>query len=166
MRVKNDRQFARLVKGSVSVRQVLIAVGLRPAGGNYATIKRRIATLNLDTSHFLGMAANRGRRFPSRPARSLDEILVRDSTYHGGSWKLKRRLLKEGVLEYRCYRCGRTRWLGRPIPLELEHRNGVPDDLRIENLTLLCPNCHALTPTYRARNVASCRARNGLAQVV
>jgi len=43
-------------------------------------------------------------------------------------------------------------WLGQPIPLELEHANGDRTDNRLEKLSLLCPNCHALTPTYRGRN--------------
>jgi hypothetical protein len=80
----DDQHFTRLVKGSLSIRQLLIKMGRIPAGGNYETMKRRIAALKLDTSHFLGQAANRGRRFPNHPVRPLAEILVRGSTYYGG----------------------------------------------------------------------------------
>ena len=52
----------------------------------------------------------------------------------------------------KCYNCNLTNWLGFNIPLELEHINGDNRDNRIENLILLCPNCHALTPTYRGKN--------------
>ena len=66
--------------------------------------------------------------------------------------KLRIRLLEEKVFEHKCQNCNNTEWLGELIPLELEHINGVSSDHRIENLQMLCPNCHALTPTYRGRN--------------
>lgn len=66
---------------------------------------------------------------------------------------LKRRLLEEGVKTARCEGCGGDEWRGAPIPLELDHINGDRRDHRLENLRLLCPNCHAQTPTYRGRNI-------------
>ena len=49
--------------------------------------------------------------------------------------------------------CGLKEWKGHDIPLELHHKNGVKDDLRLENLQILCPNCHALTDNYRGRKI-------------
>ena len=72
------------------------------------------------------------------------------STYH-----LKTRLLKEGIKEYKCENCENTEWLGASIPLELHHINGNNLDNRLENLQLLCPNCHAFTDTYRVNNTRS-----------
>jgi len=66
--------------------------------------------------------------------------------------KLRKRLLDEGYFEYKCYSCNLTEWLGNPIPLELEHIDGNSSNNKIDNLTLLCPNCHSLTPTFRGRN--------------
>jgi hypothetical protein len=66
------------------------------------------------------------------------------------SFKLKKRLLREGLLQPRCAHCNLTTWRGLPVPLELDH-NGNNRDNRFANLRLLCPNCHALTPTYRSR---------------
>jgi 5-methylcytosine-specific restriction endonuclease McrA len=66
---------------------------------------------------------------------------------------LKRRLLAAGMLEPKCYECGITEWRGKPISLDLHHINGDPTDNRLDNLTLLCPNCHSQTPNYCGRNL-------------
>lgn len=66
--------------------------------------------------------------------------------------KLRLRLLEEKVFEHKCHNCGLKEWLEKPIPLELNHINGINSDNSLSNLELLCPNCHALTPTYRGRN--------------
>ena len=80
----------------------------------------------------------------------MNEILVENSHYQTS--KLRKRLIKEGYFEKKCYNCEKTIWLDKNIPLELEHKNGDRTDNRIENLTLLCPNCHAFTPHYRGKN--------------
>jgi hypothetical protein len=140
-----EEQFAGVVASSSSIAGVLRALGLKPAGGNYATVRNKVASLGLDTSHWTGQAWSagtiRGRR------KSLEDILVRDSTYK--SYHLKARLLSDGVLDSECSSCGRTEWLGVSIPLELDHIDGDPTNNTLENLRILCPNCHALTPTYR-----------------
>src|SRR5262249_5724099 len=148
----NDEEFSSLVQRSTSVRQVLMGMGLRPVGGNYLTVKRRMAALGLNSNHFLGKGHLKGKKCTWHPEISLDEILIKDSPYQGGTYGLKNRLLKLGLFEHKCYECGLREWRGRPIPLELEHKNGDRSDNRLENLTLLCPNCHAFTPTYRGKN--------------
>lgn len=67
--------------------------------------------------------------------------------------KLRKKLLREGIKEARCERCGNTEWMGVPIPLEVHHINGDKTKNELDNLQLLCPNCHALTDTYRGKNI-------------
>ena len=68
---------------------------------------------------------------------------------------LKKRLIKNGIKEHKCESCGLFEWNEKPIPIELNHINGINNDNRIENIQLLCPNCHAQTPNYRGKNKLS-----------
>lgn len=139
-----DELFIEAVQTSLSYAQVLRKIGLKVAGSNYETVKRKISELNLDTSHMTGKAWNQGSRYRRiSPERPLSEILVEHSNYTNTNY-LRMRLLKAGVKEYKCECCNRTEWLEKPIKLELHHVNGIKDDLRISNLQILCPNCHAL----------------------
>jgi hypothetical protein len=76
---------------------------------------------------------------------------VDHSTYANTGY-LKRRLISSGLLRAACYECGISEWRGRKLALHLDHVNGVGDDHRLENLRLLCPNCHSQTETYCGRN--------------
>lgn len=68
------------------------------------------------------------------------------------TFKLHKRLLKEGIKEHRCEMCGNTMWNGEKIPLQLDHIDGNPHNHLLVNLRMLCPNCHAQTETYCGKN--------------
>lgn len=146
-------EVKKLIASSLSVAEALRKMGLRPAGGNYKDFHSKVEALGIDISHFTGQAHLRGKSNPWPRGRELSEILVENSSY-SSTVGLKKRLIKEGVLEEKCYTCGRVTWQGVAIPLELDHINGRGRDHRPDNLRLLCPNCHALTPTYRGKNIA------------
>lgn len=137
-----DQQFAEVVDASRTLAEVADRAGMKTRWG----ARQRITRLGLDPSHFTGQGWRRGT---SRP---LAEILVLGVSMPDTA-RLRRRLITEGIKEPRCGVCGLTEWNGVPIPLELDHINGRRDDNRLENLRLICPNCHAQTPTYRGRNI-------------
>jgi len=147
----NDDQLFFAVKGSKSIRSVLFKLGLKPAGGNYRQINNRICELNIDRSHFTGMGWNVGLKFVPQVAKPLSEILIKGYNYQ--SFKLKRRLFSEGYKKACCELCGWNEVSndGR-IPVELDHINGDNMDNRLENLRILCPNCHSLQSTHRGLN--------------
>ena len=147
-RTKED--FEKAAKESFSIAGMCRCLNLKPAGGNYKLIHDAIIRYNIDIGHFTGQGWNTNLRFKPFQEKPLIEILVKDSTYQ--SHKLKRRLILEGVKLHVCESCRLTEWLGKPIPLELHHINGNNSDNRLENLLLLCPNCHALTDSYRGKN--------------
>lgn len=150
----DEIKLRELVKVSKNMAHLLSLCGVIPAGGNYFTMNRNLSRFNIDTSHW-GTIKQRqgwlkGKTHNWTPKIPLEEIMVENSTY-GAMSSLKNRLFKAGIFERKCYKCGLTEWLGLPIPLELEHISGDKFDCRKENLTILCPNCHAFTPTYRRR---------------
>jgi len=143
----STEQLQEAVQTSTSMRQVLAKLSLAPYGGNYDVLRGKLKRLGLDTSHFLGRAWSRDRCLS--PKIPLERYLQGVRPIQ--SYKLKNRLVKHGVLTPVCVGCGLQNWLGQPIPFELDHVNGNNKDNRLENLRLLCPNCHALTPTYRSK---------------
>lgn len=108
--------------------------------GNQSHIKKVIEFYGIDTSHFLGQGHNKNKVFG--PKRPIDDYLDID-TYYINSHSLKKRLIQEKYFEEKCNKCGITHWFGEKVPLELHHINCNNKDNRLENLDILCPNCHA-----------------------
>ena len=149
----DELQLREAVKASASLSGVMRCLGLAVAGNSVKAVQTTATMLGLDVSHFKGQGWSKSMSgMPSPPqAISLGEILVEESRYTS-SKDLKRRLFKSGLKEKRCEHCSNTEWMGKAIPLQLDHINGIRTDNRLENLRVLCPNCHALTPTWGGRN--------------
>lgn len=82
---------------------------------------------------------------------SNDEAFIENSTI--ARHHVKKRIIKQNLIEYKCEDCGNDgNWNGNILILQLEHKNGISNDNRIENLGFLCPNCHTQTKTYAAKN--------------
>jgi 5-methylcytosine-specific restriction endonuclease McrA len=151
----------KAVNSSESVSGIIRYFGLKPSGGNYVNIKHFIGLYGIDISHFTGQSWSKGKRYETddRIRRATDkvrsytneEIFVKDSPYHGNSG-LKKRLIEEGVPE-QCVVCGNMgTWMGKSLPLHLDHIDGDRRNNEKENLRFLCPNCHQQTPTWGGKN--------------
>jgi 5-methylcytosine-specific restriction endonuclease McrA len=79
---------------------------------------------------------------------------------------IKGRLLRAGLLQNRCQVCDLTEWRGKPINMHLDHISGMKTDHRLENLRMLCPNCHSQTETYGGRNAKRLRTLQDPTHVV
>lgn len=149
-RTWTDEQLIAAVVNAVSIAGVIRSIGLPINAGNYTTVNKYIKKLGLDISHFTGQRWV-GTRDKHPNKTELVDILIEGSTY--STHHLKKRLIAEGLKQAVCEHCGLEEWMGVPIPLETDHINGVSNDHRITNLRLLCPNCHALTDTWKGRNI-------------
>ncbi len=152
----NDPVLLReVVSTSISAAEALRRLGRDPRGTNYKALKRRLLQWGIDTEHWTSASKGlfqKGRERNIRTTIPLEQVLVECSTY-SNSARLKIRLLRRGLLRNECYVCGiLATWQDQPLSLQLDHLNGVHNDHRIENLRLLCPNCHSQTVTFCGRN--------------
>lgn len=146
-----EQQFKQIVETSSSIRQVIFK--LDPSGKmRYSTFYELVHLYKISTAHFTGRGWNKNNRYIIRPL-----ISYLSNQFPISSHNLKLRLIKEKIFEYMCSMCKNTTWLNKPIPLELDHINGNHEDNSLSNIRLLCPNCHATTPTYAGKNIGKTR---------
>jgi predicted RNA-binding Zn-ribbon protein involved in translation (DUF1610 family) len=145
----SKEEFTYLVSKSNTIADVLRYFGLNNKGGNHNTIKRRAKEENIDISHIsLGRGSNKGKRFT--PKKTDTEYFCENGTVNRNS--VKKRIIRNNLIPYQCADCGLGNiWNNKKISLQLEHKNGIPNDNRLINLCFLCPNCHSQTDTYAGK---------------
>jgi 5-methylcytosine-specific restriction endonuclease McrA len=159
---KYDKEWLEeLCAESNSLAEVLKKAGRKQGGGSQQILKDKIAEYDIDISHFTGQLWNKGKtredderiamQAKNQEKYSLEEVFKKDSkiTQHG----LREYIQKYNAIEYRCSKCGcNGHWQDGEIRLEIHHKDGDNHNNEIDNLTYLCPNCHALTDNFRGRN--------------
>lgn len=136
------------VKDCFSFSELCKRLGLAHAGSNPKTLRRKLNEFGVDYSHFTGQNWNSNSKNPVY-IRTYTKSLSENSSLSSGN--TKKLLFRLGLKTNKCECCGLTEWLGKPISCELHHINGDHTDNRIENLIILCPNCHSQTDNYAGR---------------
>lgn len=141
----SDDDFIRLAEASTSLHNLMLRLGYSPNYGKSADkVRARIEKLCLTPPYQVRPVAR----------RTLEDYLVKNGPMINSD-KLKKKLLKAGVLVPECYQATcfvKDQWLGQPLSLHLDHVDGDSRNNELSNLRLLCPNCHTQTPTYAGRN--------------
>lgn len=142
----NYETLSTAVATSTSMIQTIKKLYPRYSAGLIPTVQKYINLWNLSTEHWLGQCWAKGVKRP--PKTPEQEIFVLGSN-------VKRSTVKSAFMryaKYACSECGISEWQGRKLTLQLDHINGVRNDNRLENLRLMCPNCHSQTDTFAGKN--------------
>ena len=144
-----DERLQEVILKSTSISEVLKKINLKPSGANHVDLTKYLKNSKFDTHTLVGRKI---KRFDNTgiPKKKLSEQLTNNSTRN--SSMIRRRLILEGVKENKCELCGIDNWRGEEIICELHHINGDRSDNRLENLIMLCPNCHSQTSNFRGKN--------------
>lgn len=155
MRKYTKEWLLELCSESFSYAEVLRKAGRKQGGGAQETLKKKIQEFEIDISHFTGQGWNGHSNFQTKTGKAekytLDQVFCKNSPV---TQKVLRGYVeRHKVLKYKCENCGCDgNWQGGKISLEIDHINGDSADNELTNLRYLCPNCHALTDTYRGKN--------------
>lgn len=144
------------VDKAISFAGILKELNLPINGGKYLTLKKKLIDFNIPHDHLLGQAWAKG--LSELNSFSEKEFYKKVLKLNGTGWsshKIKLKLYKFKLKTPICEKCNLTDWLGKSISLHLDHINGNNKDNRIENLRILCPNCHSQTETYAGKNIGS-----------
>lgn len=146
-----DQEFSDLVKSSLNISEVLFKLGYTTKGNSwgYSQVRQRMTDLNLSGKDFKGKSAVISFN-EQKKELSYDDLFKENGKHNRNV--IRRRIIRDNLLPYKCAICGCKEWQGKTLSLELDHINGINNDNRLENLRFLCPNCHSQTTTYGSRN--------------
>lgn len=155
----SDEEFRTVIEQAYSYSHALSYFNLQNKGHNSNTIKDRIKHLGLSTAHFLGRIESSTRSRQLTKERFIQNVLTENSGKQRHC--VKKYLLRFDLIKYECSKCFNNGvWMNEKISLQLDHKNGINNDNRLDNLTFLCPNCHSQTDNFAGK---ACRknTKNG-----
>ena len=145
--VISKEEAEKIVKECYSIADFCRKVGWQPRGDNYKVFHKYVKQYNLDTSHFTGKRTNLGNLL--NVGISKEEFFKKDKLIK--AYDIRKKIFKEGLKENKCEICGLTEWLNNPIQLQIHHIDGDHMNNEIENIQLLCPNCHSQTENFAGK---------------
>jgi hypothetical protein len=149
-RLYSDADLRRAVSQSRSMAEVMRRLGMKLTGGSHSHLRRRLTAANIDTSHFLGQAINRGT--PGRRRHASEILVVLSPGARRPPGKLLKRAMLDCGISYECAICALgPSWQGESLTLEVDHIDGDWLNCVLSNLRFLCPNCHTQTSTWCRR---------------
>ena len=139
------------IKDCYSFAELCRRLGLKPEGSNPKTVRKKLDEFGIDYSHFTGKGWNKKGhpKYGQTGGKDISEVLINGIQYKAAN--LRQRLIVNGLKENKCEICGITEWQGKPITIQLHHKDGNRDNNILENLQMLCPNCHSQTHNFCRR---------------
>ena len=140
-----------LLNESNTYGEVLEKIGLSVIANNFGTLKKYINLYGLSTE----LIDQKRKMIIAHPKYTKQEFIdsLTDGTCTLKPHRILKKLIEYNLREYKCEKCGISSWNGDKIILELHHKNGNHSDNKIENLEILCPNCHSQTDNFRTKNI-------------
>lgn len=147
------KELKTIIKTSETFKEVIEKLGWNVNGSSYSKIKKLISDQKISITHFLNSSEFLKKYNPIFYDKTdINDILCENSFYSRSN--LKRRIIREKIIPYKCEFCENDgKWMGKKISLILDHKNGINNDHRIENLRFLCPNCNATLDTHCGKNI-------------
>lgn len=146
-RFVSELELTEIVKKSKTISNVLKMLDFRVGSVNYKFVHKLIKEYNIDISHFDPYHY----KASLKTGRPLDVYL--NNEFEISSHSLRKKLLKNNIFEEKCYKCNRTEWENQKIPLQLHHIDGNHKNNKLDNLTILCANCHAQTDNFTSKSL-------------
>jgi hypothetical protein len=135
-------ELSEVIKCSKNYQDVIHTLKINRFYHKY--LKKFVENNNVDTSHFSKTSLQQN---------TIENLFIEQSKAISGT-RIKKYLLKKNIVEHKCSICNmEPYWNSKPLSLQIDHINGNHYDNRIENLRLICPNCHSQTDTYTGRNL-------------
>lgn len=146
----------KIVKESDTIHSVLVKMGKNTSAASYKSFHRKVKKYGIDITHFLSRKEITAKQFKEGKLKKIptNEMFIENSLVARN--QIKNRIISENLIKYECCMCGNDgNWNGNKISLILDHKNGVNNDNRLDNLRFVCPNCNATLDTH-------CKGSKGL----